>query len=84
MYLVRNPIANPTAHDIAKDEDMLGILAMQYRRTKNLVERQNIAKQYSATVGRLIQSGIGEEAPPPEDQLPKADMPPVFFEFWSR
>ena len=71
-------------HSIVKDEEFLGSLAMQFRRTRDRAERQAIVKQYSDTVERLIRSGMWQDAPPPEDQLPDADMPAAFFGFWSR
>ncbi len=74
----------PTPSNVARDEDLLGRLAMQYRRAKSPTDRQQIAKQYSDTVDRLIQSELWEDAPPPEDQLPDADMPAAFFNFWAR
>ena len=70
-------------HDVAQDEEFLGSLAMQFRRTGDRAERREIAKQYADAVERLIRSGIWHDAPPPEDQLPDADMPRSFFEFWS-
>lgn len=73
-----------TPSNVAWDEDLLGRLAMQYRRTKSPTDRQQIAKQYSDTVDRLIQSAMWHDAPPPEDQLPDADMPAAFFDFWAR
>jgi hypothetical protein len=75
---------NRTAQDIANDEDLLGILAMKFRRMTDRAERRHIAQEYADAVDRLIQSGTWEEAPPPEDQLPNAEMPSAFFEFWSR
>lgn len=75
---------NPSVPAIANDEDLLGILAMQFRRTRNGVERQHIAQQYADVVDRLIHSETWEQAPPPEDQLPYEAMPSAFFEFWTR
>ncbi len=71
-------------YNIAQDEDLLGILAMRYRRTQGRADRLQVAKEYADTVKRLIQSGAWHNAPPPEDQLPDDDMPKVFFEFWTR
>lgn len=67
-----------------RDEECLGELAMRFRGTRRNVERQGIAKDYSQTVERLIQSGSWREMPAPEDQLPDDWMPKAFFEYWSR
>ena len=67
--------------DIVKDEELLGPLAMQFRRAEDGAERREVANRYADAVGRLIRSGMWHEAPPPEDQLPDADMPRSFFEF---
>ena len=75
---------NPIPPNIAQDEDLLGRLAMRYRRTQHPAERVQIAQEYADTVDRLIQSGVWDNAPPPEDQLPDEDMPTAFFEFWTR
>jgi hypothetical protein len=69
---------------IAQYEDMLGRLAMQYRRTADCANRRKIAQQYSDVVDQLIQSGTWQESPPPEDQLPHADMPPAYYRYWSQ
>jgi hypothetical protein len=74
---------NSTPPDIAQDEKRLGGLAMQFRGTRRDAERQDIAKDYSETVERLIQSGLWHEMPPPEDQLPDDWMPAAFLEYWS-
>lgn len=70
--------------DIAQDQELLGMLAMRYRRTQDPVLRHSTAQEYADAVERLIRSGAWEEAPPPEDQLPDEDMPSTFFEFWMR
>ena len=67
-----------------KDEDRLGYLAMQFRGTRNVAERQAIARDYSETVQRLIESSSWHESPAPEEQLPDDWMPKTFFEYWSR
>jgi len=69
---------------IAQYEDMLGRLAMQFRRTTDLANRKKIARQYSDVVDKLIQSGAWQESPPPEDQLPYADMPSAYYEYWRQ
>ena len=75
---------NPLPASMAQDEERLGGLAMKFRGTRRDAERPDIAKDYSQTVDRLIQSGKWHEMPPPEDQLPDDWMPPEFFEYWSR
>jgi hypothetical protein len=74
-------MASPT---IAQYEDMLGRLAMQYRRTADRAIRMRIAQEYSHVVDQLIQSGAWQESPPPEDQLPYADMPPAYYQYWRQ
>jgi len=69
---------------IAQFEDMLGRLAMQYRRTADRATRKNVAQQYSDVVDKLILSGAWQESPPPEDQLPYADMPAAYFRYWRQ
>jgi hypothetical protein len=64
------------------DEERLGALAMQFRGTRRDSERQDIAKEYTQTVHRLIQSGHWHEMPSPEDQLPDDWMPREFSNFW--
>jgi hypothetical protein len=71
------------SHPFAQDE-VLGRLAMRYRRVQNRTDRIQIAKDYAETVNRLIQSGVWHNAPRPEDQLPDDDMPKAFFEYWTR
>lgn len=73
-----------TVHTIAQYEDMLGRLAMQYRRSNNCATRKKIAQQYSDVVDKLIQSGAWQESPPPEDQLPFADMPSAYYRYWRQ
>jgi len=68
----------------AHDEEHLGGLAMQFRGTRDDVERRLIADDYARTVERLIQGGQWDEMPPPEDQLPDAWMPAAFLAYWSQ
>lgn len=68
--------------NVLADEERLGQLAFQFRGARRDDERKKIAEEYAATVKRLIDSGGWDEAPPPEDQLPDAHMPPAFFAFW--
>jgi hypothetical protein len=84
MYLTGLCLMTPIPPDIAQDEDLLGRLAMRYRRTRDRANRVQIAKEYADVVDRLIRSGAWHQAPPPEDQLPDDDMPRAFFEFWTR
>ncbi len=66
------------------DDERLGDLAMEFRGTRVIAERQKIAALYAETVDRLIESGLWDEMPAPEDQLPEAWMPRLFLEYWSR
>jgi hypothetical protein len=61
----------------------LGILAMQFRGTRDEAERTSIAKAYSEAVAQLIASKKWWWLPPLEDQLPDEWMPERFFEYWS-
>ena len=70
-----SPIRSP-------DEECLGALAMQFRGTRRNSERDDIAREYTRTVHRLIQSGHWYEMPAPEDQLPDDWMSPSFFDYW--
>ena len=69
---------------IAQDMENLGLLAMKFRRTRIDAERQNIAKEYSQAVERLVNSGCWQEMPAFEDQLPNDWMPKSFFDYWLR
>ncbi len=73
----------PVASLVAEDQNHLGALAMRFRGTRDETERGAIAAEYADTVSRLIQSGARDEAPPPEDRLPRDAMPAAFFAFWS-
>ena len=64
-------------------EKLLGVLAMQFRGTKDEAERRAIAETYSRTVNQLIKSRKWRDIPPLEDQLPDDWMPKAFFEYWS-
>jgi hypothetical protein len=57
---------------------------MRFRGTRRDGDRQEIAKEYSQTVERLINSGCWHEIPSFEDQLPDDWMPKAFFEYWLR
>jgi hypothetical protein len=75
---------NPLPPKVAEDAERLGRLAMKFRGTRRDAERQDIARDYAQTVGRLIGSGGWHEMPAPEDQLPDDWMPEAFFQYWSR
>lgn len=72
----------PFTVNIAIDEERLADLAMQFRGTSAKGDRDEIAKEYSETVDRLIQTGVWNEMPPPEDQLPSDWMPRSFYRHW--
>ena len=55
---------------------------MKFRRTRLDAEREVIAREYTETVEKLINSKQWADVPPPEDQLPNAWMPPQFLEYW--
>jgi hypothetical protein len=61
----------------------LGILAMQFRRTRDEAERNSIARAYAEAVDQLIASNKWRSIPPLEDQLPDEWMPETFFAHWS-
>jgi hypothetical protein len=69
---------------VAQDTEHLGVLAMKFRSTRHDAERRDIAKEYSETVERLINSSGWQEIPAPEDQLPDDWMPKAFFDYWLR
>jgi hypothetical protein len=61
----------------------LGILAMQFRGTRDNAERASISEAYTQTVNELIESKKWKRMPPLEDQLPDQWMPEAFFAYWS-
>ncbi len=61
----------------------LGILAMQFRGTRDEDNRRAIAREYALVVTELIDSKKWREIPPLEDQLPDEWMPESFFTYWS-
>lgn len=63
--------------------ERLGSLALQFRRAHNDETRGRIARHYSDVVDRLIQSGLWQEIPPLENQLPDDWMPKAFLAYWS-
>jgi hypothetical protein len=62
---------------------MLGILAAQFRGTRDEAQRAAIAEAYSQTVTQLIENGNWREIPPLEDQLPDDRLPEAFFQYWG-
>jgi hypothetical protein len=64
-------------------QELLGVLAMQFRGTRDETARTGIAKSYSVAVDKLVKSGKWREMPPLEDQLPDDWMPSAFFDYWS-
>ena len=73
----------PTNQSSCNDEACLGILAIEFRGTRDDAQRRAIAGQYADAVRRLINSGKWTEMPAPEDQLPDEYMPEEFLRFWS-
>ena len=63
------------------DEELLGMLACQFRGTRDIAARGEIAKKYAEAVDRLIGTGHWEEMPSLEDMLPDEYMPASFYEF---
>ena len=61
----------------------LGILAMQFRGTRDEEQRACIAQAYGQVVTELIERKTWRRMPPLEDQLPDEWMPKAFFTFWS-
>lgn len=61
----------------------LGVLAMQFRRTRDEAARRAIVAEYAQEVQRLIETGKWAEAPAFEDQSPDKWMPEAFFAYWA-
>jgi hypothetical protein len=74
----------PPPANVPQDEDLLGRIAMRFRRAASQAERKKLAQEYAEVVERLIQGGCWQEAPPPEDQLPHDYMPSAFYSFWTQ
>jgi hypothetical protein len=64
-------------------EAQLGLLAMRFRSTTDVSERDKVVAAYEHVVSQLIESGKWEEIPSFEDMLPDERMPEAFFNFWS-
>jgi hypothetical protein len=64
-------------------ETQLGLLAMQFRGTRNEARRAEVATAYAQVVRDLIEGGEWEEMPSFEDMLPDDRMPQDFFTYWS-
>ena len=61
----------------------LGLLAMQFRSTRDESVRDKVTADYERVVNELIESGQWEEMPAFEDMIPDERMPEAFFGFWS-
>jgi hypothetical protein len=66
---------------IFEDSDLLGLLAAEYRGTRDKSERVRISAEYAVVVDRLIKSGTWTEMPSSEDMLPDEDMPQAFWDY---
>jgi hypothetical protein len=64
-------------------ETKLGLLAMQFRGTRDESVRDKVTADYRRVVAGLIASGQWKEMPAFEDMLPDERMPEAFFQFWS-
>ncbi len=64
-------------------ETKLGLLAMQFRSTRDESVRDKVTADYKRIVDQLIASGQWEEMPAFEDMLPDERMPKSFYTFWS-
>lgn len=64
-------------------ETELGLLAMQFRGTRDESVRDVVTAAYERVVNELIASGQWDEMPVFEDMLPDERMPEAFFDFWS-
>jgi hypothetical protein len=61
----------------------LGLLAAEFRGTRDEERRRQIAAEYESAVLALIESHCWHEIPPPEDELPDAFMPLAYFRHWG-
>jgi hypothetical protein len=68
---------------VVPPEQLLCILAREFRGTRDEHQRAVIAHEYAKAVNRLIKSNNWDEIPSLEDQLPDEWMPDAFFEHWS-
>ncbi len=66
-----------------RPEKQLGILAREFRGTRDEQERAAIAERYAEAVRQLMKSKKWKRIPALEDQLPDEWMPEQFFAFWS-
>ena len=64
-------------------ETKLGMLAMQFRGTRDESVRDKVTADYERVVNELIASGQWDEMPAFEDMLPDERMPEAIFRFWS-
>jgi hypothetical protein len=69
------------------DENELGHLAMSFRGCGNAKDvkeqRKVIVQKYADVVQRLIDGGVWDEIPAPEDMLPNEYMPEAFNKYWN-
>ncbi len=72
-----------TKHKAVPPDKLLGVLAFQFRGTRDDSARAAIAKAYSLAVAQLVEKGRWREIPSLEDQLPDDWMPEAFFDYWS-
>lgn len=65
----------------------LGRLAMKFRGCYHAKDRDEqrkvIAQEYERIVIELVESGVWNEIPAPEDQLTDEYMPEAFFKYWG-
>ncbi len=64
-------------------ETKRGLLAMQFRSTRDESVRDTVTAAYERAVNELIESGQWDEIPAFEDMLLDERMPKAFFDFWS-
>lgn len=64
-------------------EDRLGWIAMKFRGRHKPGDREEAIQEYAQVVYELVERGVWEEFPGPEDMLPDEYMPEVFFTFWG-
>lgn len=73
----------PIRSIMTDDEDMLGLLAMKFRGSHNINEKNEAVRDYEQAVNRLVNSGKWKEMPALEDMLPHNLMPQIFFQYWG-
>jgi hypothetical protein len=83
LYLKGDEIMKLAGSKTIPPQKLLGLLAMEFRSTRDDKVRTEIAKSYSVAVDQLINAGRWREIPSLEDQLPDEWMPNAFFKFWK-